>query len=106
MTTILVDAQTNVFVATRLLVRYCVRMTTGERLRELRERHAISQDQLGKEVGCSQGTVWNLERGAHPPNLEVGFGIERWSTGLGEPIFAREWLADPEPSCSNIAKAS
>ena len=53
----------------------------GERVRTLRERRQISQDELARRAGLSDDTISRIERARHHPNLGTmakiakGFGL-------------------------------
>jgi len=42
----------------------------GERIRELREEHGLSQDALAKSVGVSTNTISRWETATYKPNLD------------------------------------
>lgn len=60
--------------------------TPGERLKELREREGLSMHRMSKELGMSQSTIINLERGRHQARRDVQkvirqrFGENPWAT--------------------------
>ncbi len=43
----------------------------GERLKKLREKNGISQAELARKLGLSQGAVGNWESGKREPNFET-----------------------------------
>lgn len=43
----------------------------GERLKELREKHGMSQQQLADELSISRSTIGNYELGSREPSFEV-----------------------------------
>jgi len=47
----------------------------GARLTLIREIAALTQAQLGRAIGVSQGTVSAFESGARPPGLKSGHAI-------------------------------
>jgi transcriptional regulator with XRE-family HTH domain len=51
----------------------------GQRLRELRAEHGISQDQLARKTGVHATAIGRLERGAREPRLTT---ILRLASGL------------------------
>tara|TARA_X000001316_G_C920185_1_gene34333 strand:+ start:1099 stop:1434 length:336 start_codon:yes stop_codon:yes gene_type:complete len=60
-----------------------VRKRLAGRLRVLRKRRGLTQDQLSEKIGRSVDAVSNLERGKSLPNFET---LERLSQELGVPI--------------------
>ncbi|MBE5747454.1 MAG: helix-turn-helix transcriptional regulator [Clostridiales bacterium] len=44
-------------------------MKIGERIKELRQEHALSQAQLAKKIGTSQKAVDYWERGVNEPKV-------------------------------------
>ena len=52
----------------------------GQRLRELRAEHGISQDQLACKTGVHSTAIGRLERGAREPRLTT---IQRLARGIG-----------------------
>ena len=46
-------------------------MLDVRKLREARERKGLSQAQLAKRVGVSQGLIWQIERGLKTPGVGV-----------------------------------
>jgi transcriptional regulator with XRE-family HTH domain len=69
----------------------------GWRLRELRERKGITQDQLAKRSGLQGSAIARLERGQHEPRLSTVLSLAH---GLGvSPSELVANLADaaPEP---------
>jgi transcriptional regulator with XRE-family HTH domain len=59
--------------------------TLGWRVRRLRQERKLSQVQLAKEAGCSQGTISDLERNRYPEQLGstlVGVARALRTTGL------------------------
>lgn len=41
-------------------------MTTGEKIRALREEHGLTQVELAEKFGCKQCMVAQVERGSRP----------------------------------------
>lgn len=52
----------------------------GQRLRELRAEHGISQDQLACKTGVHSTAIGRLERGGREPRLTT---IRRLARGIG-----------------------
>jgi XRE family transcriptional regulator, regulator of sulfur utilization len=64
----------------------------GRRLRELREREGLTQDQLAKHSGLQASVVGRLDRGEHEPRLSSVLAVAR---GLGvSPGELLDTLAD------------
>jgi transcriptional regulator with XRE-family HTH domain len=57
----------------------------GQRLRELRTEHGVSQDQLARKTGIHSTAIGRLERGDREPRLGT---ILRLARGLGIPAGA------------------
>lgn len=53
----------------RLLLRFMKKF--GEKLRRLRQRHGLSQTELGQQLGVQQSYVGKLERGEKTPNVAM-----------------------------------
>jgi len=47
------------------------------RLRELRERDSLTQEDLAARVGVSRQTIISLERGKYNPSLTLAYKIAR-----------------------------
>ena len=45
-------------------------MTVGQRIRQLREEHGLTQLQLGIEINRGQAAIWNYENGVYYPQFE------------------------------------
>lgn len=56
-----------------------VRKLIGDRVRVLRKRKSLSQEQLAGKVGIDMKSISRLERGAHYPSLET---LERIQVAL------------------------
>ena len=46
-------------------------MCIGEKIKELRKREKLNQEEFGKKVGISKNAVWNYENGKREPSLEI-----------------------------------
>lgn len=62
------------------------RFGIGDRLRVAREVNGLSQDDLGKLIGISKGTVNNYENGHTRPKV---IAVRAWALATG---FDLEWL--------------
>lgn len=54
---------------------YVVHMQISNRLRELRARDDLTQEELAKRVGVTRQTILAIEKGEYLPSLELGFKI-------------------------------
>lgn len=45
--------------------------TAGERIKNLREKNGLTQQQLAKMIGKSQGTIAHIEKDEHKGNFEI-----------------------------------
>ena len=43
----------------------------GERLRELRLKRGLSQDELARRANVTQGLIWQIEAGRRTPSLRT-----------------------------------
>ena len=59
-----------------------VGITFGQRLREVRTEHGLSQEDVGRRTGLHATAIGRLERGAREPRLKT---ILRLADGLGVP---------------------
>ncbi len=46
-------------------------MSLGERIRELRQKHDFSQQQLAEKIGLAKTIVWKYEKGQAVPSADV-----------------------------------
>ncbi|MBW6395806.1 helix-turn-helix domain-containing protein [Thermus sp. SYSU G05001] len=49
----------------------------GKRVRELRERAGLSQHELAKRAGLTQGMIWQIEEGRKRPSVASLLAIAR-----------------------------
>jgi putative transcriptional regulator len=64
------------------------------RLRELRERESLTQEDLAVRVGVSRQTIISLERGKYNPSLILAYKLAR-AFGLAiEDVFLLEGKED------------
>jgi transcriptional regulator with XRE-family HTH domain len=54
----------------------------GQRLREVRQDHGVSQEDLARRTGMYANTIGRLERGAREPRIST---VLRLARGLGVP---------------------
>ena len=52
-------------------------MTFKTRIKELRARYDLTQEDLAKKVGVRRETILYLEKGKYNPSLELAHGIAR-----------------------------
>jgi putative transcriptional regulator len=57
------------------------------RLRELREANAWSQQELGERLGVSRQTIISIEKGKYDPSLPLAFAIARQFACRIEDVF-------------------
>ncbi|KYG59933.1 helix-turn-helix transcriptional regulator [Planococcus maritimus] len=57
------------------------------RLKELREAHGYSQDQLAKQLGVSRQTIISIEKGRYNPSLPLALQMGRLFNTHVENIF-------------------
>ncbi len=50
-------------------------MSFGKNLRECRERHEMTQEQLAKAAGCTQAMIAQCERGSKVPTVVLACNI-------------------------------
>jgi len=49
----------------------------NNRIRELRARHSLTQNDLAKKVGVRRETIVFLEKGKYNPSLKLAYDISR-----------------------------
>ena len=64
------------------------------RIRELRARHGLTQEDLARRVGVRRETIVHLERGRFNPSLRLAHRIARTLQSGIEEVFSFE---DEEP---------
>lgn len=62
-------------------------MTIHNRLRELRAKHDMTQEDLAKRVGVTRQTILAIEKGEYLPSLKLGFQISRAFNERIEEVF-------------------
>ena len=63
----------------------------GNRVRELRERHGMTQAELGEAIGVTRQTVAAIEQNRYSPSLESAFRIARvFGTGIEDVFYWAE----------------
>lgn len=53
-------------------------MNFPERLKKLRKEHGLTQEELGKSIGASKGTIYQYESGQRKPNFEYMKKLEEF----------------------------
>lgn len=64
------------------------------KLKELRETHGYSQDQLAKKLGVSRQTIISIEKGRYNPSLPLALQMGRIFATPVENIFFLEDASD------------
>ncbi len=64
-------------------------MEVYNRLRELRARHDLTQEELAEAIGVSRQTVVSMEKGRYNPSVQVAL---RAAHVLNEPVESIFWL--------------
>ena len=52
-------------------------MTFKTRIKELRARHDMTQEDLAKTVGVTRQTIIYLEKGTYNPSLELAYKVAK-----------------------------
>ncbi len=60
------------------------------RMRELRARYQMSQEELAKKVGVRRETIGNLEKGRYNPSLVLAWNIAKVFDVTIEEVFTVE----------------
>ncbi len=59
------------------------------KIKELREKRGISQEELAKKLGVTRQTIISIEKGKYDPSLRLAFKISRFFRKKIEDIFMR-----------------
>lgn len=62
-------------------------MSLKTRIRELRARDRLSQEELAQKVGVRRETIGNLENGRYNPSLKLAMDIAKVFNTTVEDIF-------------------
>ncbi len=62
-------------------------MTFKTRIKELRARYDLTQEDLAKEVGVTRQTIVYLEKGTYNPSLELAHGVAKVLNTTIEELF-------------------
>ena len=65
-------------------------MSLNTRIRELRARDRLSQEELAQKVGVRRETIGNLENGRYNPSLKLAMDIAQVFGATVEDIFTFE----------------
>ena len=65
-------------------------MSLHTRIRELRARDRLSQEELAQKVGVRRETIGNLENGRYNPSLKLAMDIAQVFGATVEDIFTFE----------------
>jgi len=60
------------------------------RIKELRERHGLTQEVLAEKVGVTRQTILFLEKGKYNPSLRLAYKIARVFGVTIEDVFSLE----------------
>ncbi|WP_297064780.1 helix-turn-helix transcriptional regulator [Thermococcus sp.] len=60
------------------------------RLRELREKKGLTQEELAKALGVTRQTIIAIEKGKYDPSLRLAFRIARFFGVKIEDVFIYE----------------
>ena len=66
----------------------------NNRIRELRARHNLTQDELAKKTGVRRETIVFLEQGKYNPSLRLAYDIARVFEMRIEEVFVFEEEGD------------
>jgi putative transcriptional regulator len=62
----------------------------ANRVRELRNEAALTQEELADKIGVTRVTINCLERGVYSPSIELALGLARFFKKPVEDIFVLE----------------
>lgn len=68
-------------------------MPLGNRLKELRARHDLTQEALAEKVGVSRQSIISIEKGRYSPSVTLALRLARV---LQVPVGEAFWLDDDE----------
>ncbi|NHJ12515.1 MAG: transcriptional regulator [Candidatus Thorarchaeota archaeon] len=57
------------------------------RMKELREKHGLTQEELARIVGVRRETIIYLERGKYNPSLRLAYNVSRALKSTIEEVF-------------------
>lgn len=57
------------------------------RIKELRARHNLTQEELAKKVNVRRETIVFLEKGKYNPSLKLAFNISKFFLSTIEEVF-------------------
>jgi putative transcriptional regulator len=76
-------------------------MTFKTRIKELRARYDLTQDDLAKKVGVRRETILYLEKGKYNPSLELAYRIAQVLKTTIDDIFIFEDDVETADSASS-----
>ncbi len=76
-------------------------MTFKTRIKELRARYDLTQEDLAKKVGVRRETILYLEKGKYNPSLELAHRIAQTLKTTIDALFIFEDDAEPTDSTSS-----
>lgn len=62
-------------------------MELTSRLKELRAKHGLTQEDLAKQVGVTRQTIISIEKGEYVPSLVLGMKLARTLEITVEQLF-------------------
>ena len=62
-------------------------VVSGNRVRDLRQRHGLSQAQLATAMGVSRQTINSIEVGRYTPSLALAIALARYFRCAVEEVF-------------------
>ena len=76
--------------------------TTGQRIKELRKKYKITQDQLAESIGANRVTVANYESGKYNPSSEALLKISEALKVSTDFLLGNDNQANSIPSDNDI----
>lgn len=70
------------------------------RIKELRARYDLTQEELAKKVGVRRETIVFLEKGKYNPSLKLAYDIAKVLNSKIEEVFIFEERSSPEQTMS------
>lgn len=62
-------------------------MVLRNRVRELRESHGLTQEQMAKKMGVSRQTIISIEAGRYNPSLQLAYKLAHAFGCIIEEVF-------------------
>lgn len=73
-----------------------INLTIGQAIKVGRAEHDVTQEKLGKLVGCSRQSVMSIENGLTDPGFELAFRISRALSFNLDDVVPNDFYAEPE----------